>query len=139
MQRIQQAKMIPQTKLGEKMEVKPNQNNVKAVKVVKNEYGIKETKEFITFIAALIHAFRLAMADGKFHWTEAAKFIGALRLMPSALTGINLVAKELKELNKTETEQLNLHIVQVLTLKDGTAKDLTNAAFSIWNVLNKFI
>jgi len=79
------------------------------------------------------------MADGKFHWTEGAKFIGSLRLMPSALSGINMVAKELKELNKEEIEELNLHIVQVLTLKDGTAKDLTNAAFSIWNVLNKFI
>lgn len=137
---IQRKKIQPETKLTEKpMKATPNKENVKPVEEPKRLYGVKETTELITFIASVLYATMKAFADGKFHWTEARLYFDSLRLAPSAIGGINNVANEIKDLDSSELEQIEAHIIKVLRLPEAysaeNAKLLIEKAFDTWKVL----
>lgn len=137
---IQRKKIQPETKLTEKpIKATPNKENVKPVEAPKTAYGIKETTELITFIASVLYATMKAFADGKFHWTEARLYFDSLRLAPSAIGGINNVANEIKDLDSSELEQIEAHIIKVLRLPETysaeNAKLLIEKAFDTWKVL----
>lgn len=133
-------KIQPETKLTEKpVMAKAEPNNIKAVEEPKLTYGIKETTELITFIASVLYATMKAFADGKFHWTEARLYWDSLRLAPAAIGGINNVANELKDLDSSELEQIEAHIIKVLQLPEPysveNAKLLIQKSFDTWQVL----
>ena len=121
------------------MKATPNKENVKPVEEPKTAYGVKETTELITFIASVLYATMKAFADGKFHWTEARLYFDSLRLAPSAIGGINNVANEIKDLDSSELEQIEAHIIKVLRLPETysaeNAKLLIEKAFDTWKVL----
>lgn len=121
------------------MKATPNKENVKPVEEPKTAYGVKETTELITFIASVLYATMKAFADGKFHWTEARLYFDSLRLAPSAIGGINNVANEIKDLDSSELEQIEAHIIKVLRLPEAysaeNAKLLIEKAFDTWKVL----
>jgi hypothetical protein len=70
-------------------------------------YGIKETKELLVFGFKLQKAISSSLEDGKINMiTDAPKFLSALMSAPKAFGGINLVPKELADLNEEEREEL---------------------------------
>jgi len=141
-------KVEAKTQIAQEQKAQPNPANIKPVQTAKakpteKKHSIKETKELIAFLGSFIYAWRLAFADGKFHWTESRFFWDSLRLSIPAFIGIGNVANELRDLDQEEVKELAAYIIKELKLAgpdvQKTASELIEDAFSIWDTIKKRI
>jgi hypothetical protein len=72
-----------------------------------NLYGIEETKDVVSFLAATGNAINESLADdGKISVGEYTKFISPVGKLFPAVTGFNQVIQELGELNDDEKKEI---------------------------------
>lgn len=98
-----------------KEEVKPVNAPIKA-NVVENvaiasKEGIKETKDCVIFLAKLGASIAQCSINDKFQITA---FLDDIKAVPAALSGINNVAKEIKDLDADEIKELLNVVVEEL-------------------------
>lgn len=70
------------------------------------KYGIKETLEVLDFGLVFAKSAKLAMADGEATVGDLKYAFPVLQLAPEALEGIQLIGKELQDLDAAELAQL---------------------------------
>jgi len=88
-------------------------------------YGIKETKEVLLLVIAIAQSVKAAGEDGKFSIADLPQFIAPLTLIPAAITDINMVPKEIRELDDEEIAELQEAIgelIQEPTIYKAVAK-----------------
>lgn len=73
---------------------------------------LKETKELLSFVFALVYATSKSLQDGKFEYREALNYVGAVRKLPSAVKGIEQVPAEIRDLTPEEVDELKAFIVE---------------------------
>ncbi len=77
------------------------------------KFGIKETKEVVVFVVALVQGVADSLADGKLNIFDLFKFFKALRLLGPAV----------KDFTKIKDEIMDLSDVEKVELCDAIAKE----------------
>lgn len=80
--------------------------NKAAFGVTLTSEGIKESGDVSKFLASLVNAVFNSKKDGKLNIMDAQYFFGAIMAIFPALTGINQVGKEFKDLTEEEKDEL---------------------------------
>ena len=73
-------------------------------------YPVKDLKEVITFLGALVGLFPLAMADGKIGLDDAGLLMGLVPSVGPAFEGISNVPNEFGDITVEERAELDAHI-----------------------------
>ena len=89
-----------------------------------NIYGIEDTKDVLKLVFRLVDGYSKSKEDGKFTITDAANFLGAVMVIPQAITGINNVPDEIKELNEAEMQELKDFIAEQFDIADDVLEAL---------------
>lgn len=130
-----------ETKVAPEKKATPRKQSIKPVAPAKTKHGIKETKEVILLISSFIYSMNHAMADGRFHWTDGLKFMGTLKVLPSAINGIENVPKEIGDLDKLEMDEIKAFILANLNLgskdKESRAEKLIKMAFTVLQMIQE--
>ena len=69
-------------------------------------YGIKETKEVLELVKALLNAYQAAYSDGVIDWNDIIIIAGLFGPAEAAISGIELVPKEILDLDEAEANEL---------------------------------
>lgn len=72
--------------------------------------GIKETKELLGFVLALVEAGANSLADGRIGFTDAIHFFEAFRKLSDAVEDIHKVLDEAKDYDEAEKAELKQYI-----------------------------
>lgn len=73
---------------------------------VREKMTIKETKEVMVFAVSLVNAYRAAKADGVITGTDVQHIIIPMTLLVPAVSGANLIAAEMADLDDAEKLEL---------------------------------
>jgi len=76
------------------------------IKAIVAEMGIKETREVMRFAVALVQSYRAAISDGQITGTDVQFLVLPITLLVPAVSGANLIAKEMADLDEAEKLQL---------------------------------
>lgn len=68
--------------------------------------GIKETGELVVWIGKLASAIGSSLSDGRIDFRDVWTLAGAIPGLPSAISGIDQIPKELADLDAAEAQQL---------------------------------
>jgi len=79
---------------------------------------LKETKELLSFVFALVYATSKTMQDGKFEYREALNYVGAVRKVANAVNGIDAVPAEIADLTNEEIDELKAFIVEEFDIEN---------------------
>lgn len=107
---------------------------------ITNQYGIKETKEAITLLAALAAAGDQSMSDGKIDLSDMGNLMALVPVAPAGFEGIQNVKDEVMDLTVEERQELEGHI----DAKFGAGtyseagEEIMQAAVSIARVMTLF-
>lgn len=72
--------------------------------------GIENVKKLVKFSCDVTKEVAVAMADGKFDWTESFGFFDEIMAIPGVVKSFPEVGKELSELTVEERGELNSYI-----------------------------
>lgn len=68
--------------------------------------GIKESKEVLGFVLALVEAGANSLADGRIGFTDMIHFFDAFRKLSDAVEDIGKVVDEMKDFDEAEKQEL---------------------------------
>ena len=68
--------------------------------------GIKESKEVVAFLAALVNGIGKSLEDGQVTWYDARHFVEAIQLASPAFKDANQIISEIKDYSDEERTQL---------------------------------
>lgn len=85
---------------------------------VADEMVMKEIKELLAFVAALIEGIADSMDDGKIGFTDLFKFFSAFRKSSAAFKGLDKVRGKLKSLTEADKSDLNDFFAKELDIKN---------------------
>ena len=68
--------------------------------------GIKESKEVVQFLAALVNGIGKSLEDGQVTWFDARHFVEAIQLASPAFKDANEIIGEIKDYTTEERTQL---------------------------------
>lgn len=89
--------------------------------------GIQETKELVAFSISLIQTAVEVAKDGKVGLSDIVTLMSALKDAPSALSGVDKIPAELKDLDDVELAEL----VSYIKLKFDLPNDLIEAQIEV--------
>jgi len=87
-------------------------------------FSIDETKDAIAFIASFGNAMGQSLEDGKFELGEYINFIPSLIKLPEAISGINKLPDELRNITDEERAELLAFIKDQLDLPQDATEEL---------------
>ncbi len=83
------------------------------------KFGVKETKESLEFLFDLSDAVLASLeSDNKITLRDAPKFLKPIRSASAGVGGINLVPKEIVDMDETEWKELSDYVAQRLEIKN---------------------
>lgn len=85
--------------------------------------SLKETKEFLSFIFSLVYGTSKSLKDGKFQATDVFNYTGAVKKIPSAISGLEKVPSELLTLDAETLEELKVFIVDEFNLENEVQEE----------------
>lgn len=88
-------------------------------------YDIKETLDYVEFVAEVVKARAKAMEDGKHSWYESTLYIPAALKLPKAISGTKDIPKELLDLDQAEQERLLDAAFDIIDFKTEKVRELT--------------
>lgn len=92
-------------------------------------YGIKETKELVTWLFDLSDAIISATGDGKISITDAPLFFKTAMKAGTGIGGINMVPKELTDLSEEETKEIHDMVKDRFDITDDKVEAYIENAF----------
>ena len=101
--------------------------------------GIVETKEMVTFIAALVNGIGRTLEDGEVSWWDARHFIDAFSCASDAVTDAGKIMCEIADMNAGERHQLILHFSQEVDIPQDWAEAVIEWVFEIGIGITKIL
>jgi hypothetical protein len=107
--------------------------------------GTQETKEALDFLFDLTDAIIKSLEDGKVNLLDAPKFLKPFKSASSGISGINIIPKEIIDMDDQEWDELAKHVAERFDLKnDNIEADIENIlkragqlALAIKNIYDK--
>jgi hypothetical protein len=107
--------------------------------------GTQETREALDFLFDLTDAIIKSLEDGKVNLLDAPKFLKPFKSASSGISGINIIPKEIVDMDDDEWEEIAAHVAERFDLKDDNIeKDIElilkragQLAISIKNLYDK--
>ena len=93
--------------------------------------GIDELTDVVDFGIAFGNAHGKVMEDGKFSWSEVTEYIPALTKLPAAVSGIEQVDDEIKDLDEQEMEFLKQHVQEKFDIPAEHVEEVIEDAFAM--------
>lgn len=91
-------------------------------------YGVKETKEALDLVLALIATGVDATKDGKVDFNDIPLLLGVFPKIQPALDGAGALPKELGDLSADEAKEIIAHVMGKLAIDDAKAVAVIGAA-----------
>lgn len=76
-----------------------------------NKFGIENIKKIVLFALGFTQQISVALADGKFQWTDGFGFIDELTEIPDVVKSFPSIKQEIADLNTEERKQLEEFII----------------------------
>lgn len=87
-----------------------------------SQYGIQETKEALSLALGIVKAGSAVMADKKIDLNDLSAVLALVPLVQPAFDKIDLVPKEMSDLDAAEVAELVAHVTTNLAVTDVKAK-----------------
>ena len=88
------------------------------------EYGMDETKDVVKCGIELAEGIILSVEDDKVTIGDAVHFAGFLTSLPAAIVGINMVPKQVGEMDAEEAEELRQFVIDEFGIPDEKAEEI---------------
>ncbi len=108
--------------------------NYKMEKVIMGQFGIEETKDVVLAVTAFANAVSSALEDDKISLGDLPLLIGVATKLPSAISGISEVPKELNELDEAEKNELLVLVQEELDFQGDVEEVVTKALIIISDI-----
>jgi hypothetical protein len=86
--------------------------------MTKVQLNTKETKEALDFLFDLTDAIMDSLSDGKVSIMDAPKFLKPFRTAGAGITGIQIIPKEIVDMDEDEWDDLAKHVAERFDLKN---------------------
>lgn len=101
--------------------------------------GIKETKEVLDFVFALVTALSKSLDDGKLDLTDALEFLPSLTKAGAAFSDMSLIPAEMADLSDEERQALVAYAKANLDLPDDNLEKNLELAIEVGLYLGQLI
>lgn len=95
------------------------------------QFGIENLKKLIKFSCDLTKQIAVAMADGKFVWTEAFGFFNEVTQIPGIVKSFPDIKNELAELDPDERQLLNDYFAAEFDIPDDKVEVFIEHSLSV--------
>jgi hypothetical protein len=91
---------------------------------------MEQIKDVVKLGCSLGNAISKSLADGEFTWTDAVYFIGAVKDIPAAVSGIGEISGELMDMDESEKEELKKFIMDEFDIPGDKTESVIESAVS---------
>ena len=101
--------------------------------------GIKETKELVKAMLMLGNSAGMALADGKFDWSELGLFVAPLGSLPAALSGLQDLPKEWQDMDDSERDELMKYVQDEFDIPQDNIEEMVEKALQAGILIGQIV